>query len=63
VGTKVLAGEGCGMKILDLLHFSCFRDSRDVKVLRHKGREYDLWGLVRAGEFEKYQCVQSWDVP
>ena len=56
------ADPGCKMNILDLPHFSQFKGSRFVKVLRHKDAKRDLWDLVRDGTFESYQNTQSWDV-
>jgi hypothetical protein len=50
------------MKISDLPAFSWARDRRDVKVLRHRDANQDLWELRRGGRFQEYQSGQSWDV-
>jgi hypothetical protein len=50
------------MKISDLPHFERFRNTRDVKVLRHKDSRQDLWKLHDEGKFDDYQNGQSWDV-
>lgn len=50
------------MKILDLEQFGFFRDRRDVKVLRHKDTQKDLWAMRADNTFNKYQNGQSWDV-
>ena len=50
------------MKILELPHFADFRESRFVKVLRHKDTRHDLWDLLETGKFDDYQDTQSWDV-
>lgn len=50
------------MRILDLPPFTRFLDDRNVKVLRHTSREWDLWELDRNGKFQSYQNDQSWDV-
>lgn len=50
------------MNILDLEPFARFRDSHDVKLLRHMPRTMDLWAMRRAGEFKKFQDLQRWDV-
>lgn len=50
------------MKLTDLPHFERFRESRDVKVLRHRSRNENLWDLHGRAEFQAYQDGQSWDV-
>lgn len=50
------------MKILDLPHFERFRHNSNVKVLRHKDRNWDLWGERAHGRFSRYQNGQGWDV-
>lgn len=50
------------MKILNLPQFTMFRESRFVKVLRHKDTQHDLWKLFRSGKFDEYQNGQAWDV-
>ncbi len=50
------------MKISDLPHFEQFRNTRNVKVLRHKESRQNLWQLYDDGKFDGYQSGQSWDV-
>lgn len=51
------------MRLLDLPQFTRFRDEvAKVKVLRHSDSSRDLWQLVEAGTFQKFQNVQSLDV-
>jgi hypothetical protein len=50
------------MKLLDLAQFGMFKDSRLVKVLRHRATDLHLWTEVHSGRFQAYQNVQSWDV-
>ena len=49
------------MKLLDLQQFDRFRELRNVKVLRHKSSDHDLWGLRSEGKFSLYQNYQSWN--
>ena len=39
------------MKLLDLQQFDRFRELRNVKVLRRKSSDHDLWGLRSEGKF------------
>jgi hypothetical protein len=48
--------------LIDLCQFEQFFDAHNVKVLRHKDSQRDLWELRERGEFETYQDGQSWDV-
>ncbi|WP_316674757.1 GIY-YIG nuclease family protein [uncultured Tolumonas sp.] len=50
------------MYILDLKHFERFKESKKVKLLRHKDDKYDLLNMMQEGKFENYQNKQSWDV-
>jgi hypothetical protein len=50
------------MKLLQLYQFQRFRDSTDVKVLRHKVSKRDLWSLHSNDKFGRFQDDQSWDV-
>jgi hypothetical protein len=50
------------VRISDLPVLSRFRDRADVKVLRHKDTQRDLWAYRRDGRFNHYQNGQSWDV-
>lgn len=50
------------MKLLQLPHFERFRYSHDVKVLRHKDSNVDLWSLHSEGRFDHFQNGQGWDV-
>ena len=50
------------MRILDLKQFQMFEHHGKVKVLRHRAIDQDLWELVNADKFARYQNAQSWDV-
>lgn len=50
------------MKLSDLRQFERLRNLRNVKVLRHKDLQHDLWSLRREGTFNQYQNGQTWDV-
>ena len=50
------------MKLSDLPQFADLAVRDDVKVLRHRDSERDLWDIRRADRFDHYQNGQSWDV-
>jgi hypothetical protein len=50
------------MKLSDFPLFNWTHDRKDVKVLRHRDLETDLWERRRSGTFGDYQDWQSWDV-
>lgn len=50
------------MRILDLPHFARFINAKNVRVVRHRAHDHDLWQLAESGQFTDYQDGQSWDV-
>lgn len=50
------------MNLLQLDHFKRFCNNHDVKVLRHRDFQRDLWAIRNNGRFDQYQNGQSWDV-
>ena len=50
------------MKLSHLPHFADLAARDDVKVLRHRDAERDLWDVRSNGRLDHYQNGQSWDV-
>jgi hypothetical protein len=50
------------MNILDLKQFQHFNHAKDVKILRHRSFDNDLWLMVDDGTFPAYQNKQDRNV-
>lgn len=50
------------MKLSQLPQFANLAARKDVRVLRHRDTQSDLWELRKSGAFDAFQNGQNWDV-